>query len=128
MSENIVAICDVDTKHAAAAFKMLSKAKEYSDYRRMLDKEDKYEGVKRPQMPRKPSHADDWIEACKTNDPLRPGTDFSYAGPLTETVLLGIAAYRAGGKLVWDAKTLKITNNPEAEHFIQRANRKGWML
>jgi predicted dehydrogenase len=39
MSENIVAICDVDTKHAADAFKMFSKAKKYSDYRRMLDKE-----------------------------------------------------------------------------------------
>ncbi len=41
MSENIVAICDVDTKHAADAFKMFSKAKKYSDYRRMLDKEAK---------------------------------------------------------------------------------------
>ena len=41
MSENIVAICDVDTKHAAEAFKMFSEAKKYSDYRRMLDKEAK---------------------------------------------------------------------------------------
>ncbi|MHC4204983.1 MAG: gfo/Idh/MocA family oxidoreductase, partial [Planctomycetota bacterium] len=41
MSENIVAICDVDTKHAAEAFKMFSEAKKYSDYRRMLDKEEK---------------------------------------------------------------------------------------
>ncbi|MHC4539754.1 MAG: Gfo/Idh/MocA family oxidoreductase [Planctomycetota bacterium] len=41
MSENIIAICDVDTKHAADAFKMFSKAKKYSDYRRMLDKEAK---------------------------------------------------------------------------------------
>jgi len=41
MSENIVAICDVDTKHAVDAFKMFSKAKKYSDYRRMLDSEEK---------------------------------------------------------------------------------------
>jgi len=41
MSENIVAVCDVDTKHAADAFKMFSEAKKYSDYRRMLDKEQK---------------------------------------------------------------------------------------
>jgi len=41
MSENIVAICDVDTKHAADAFKMFSEAKKYSDYRRMLDEEAK---------------------------------------------------------------------------------------
>jgi hypothetical protein len=82
-----------------------------------------------PQMPRKPSHTDDWVEACKTNDPSRPGTNFSYAGPLTETVLLGIAAYRAGEKLSWDAKNLKITNNPKAECFIRRdIYRKGWTL
>ena len=37
MSENIVAICDVDTKHAAEAFKMFSESKKYSDYRKMLD-------------------------------------------------------------------------------------------
>jgi len=91
--------------------------------------EDRFEGVRRPQMPRKPSHTDDWIEACKSNDPLRPGTNFSYAGPLTETVLLGIAAYRAGEKLSWDAKNLKITNNPEAERFIRRDEyRKGWEI
>jgi len=41
MTENIVAICDVDTKHAAEAFKMFSEANKYSDYRRMLDKEAK---------------------------------------------------------------------------------------
>ena len=41
MSENIIAICDVDTKHAAEAFKMFSESKKYSDYRIMLDSEEK---------------------------------------------------------------------------------------
>jgi hypothetical protein len=88
-----------------------------------------FDNVRCPQMPRKPSHTDDWVEACKTNDPTRPGTNFGYAGPLTETVLLGIAAYRAGEKLSWDAENLKITNNPQAECFIRRENyRKGWEI
>ncbi len=91
--------------------------------------EDRFEGVRRPRVPRKPSHTDDWVEACKSNDPLRPGTNFSYSGPLTETVLLGVAAYRAGEKLSWDSENLKITNNPQAERFIRRDEyRKGWTL
>ena len=40
-SENIVALCDVDQKYAAGAFKAYPKAKKYRDFRRMLDKEDK---------------------------------------------------------------------------------------
>ncbi len=105
-----------------------SKGMLIADYGRFrLFPEDKFEGVRRPKMPRKPSHVDDWVQACKTNDPLRPGTNFSYSGPLTETVLLGIAAYRAGERISWDAKNLKITNNPQAECFIRRAKyREGW--
>ena len=40
-AENIVALCDVDTKRAADAFEMFPKARRYSDFREMLDKEEK---------------------------------------------------------------------------------------
>jgi predicted dehydrogenase len=40
-SENIVALCDVDQRRAADAFKRYPKAKKYRDFRRMLDAEDK---------------------------------------------------------------------------------------
>lgn len=40
-TENIVALCDVDEKHAAGAFKKYPKAKKYADFRVMLDKQDK---------------------------------------------------------------------------------------
>jgi hypothetical protein len=40
-SENIVALCDVDQRYAAPAFKAYPKAAKYRDFRRMLDKEDK---------------------------------------------------------------------------------------
>jgi predicted dehydrogenase len=40
-SENIVALCDVDWRHAAGTFKQYPKAKKYRDFRKMLDKEDK---------------------------------------------------------------------------------------
>ncbi|UCG47608.1 MAG: Gfo/Idh/MocA family oxidoreductase [Phycisphaerales bacterium] len=40
-SENVVALCDVDERYAAGAFKKYPKAAKYTDFRRMLDKEDK---------------------------------------------------------------------------------------
>jgi len=40
-SQNIVALCDVDWRQAAGAFKRYPNAKKYKDFREMLDKEDK---------------------------------------------------------------------------------------
>jgi predicted dehydrogenase len=37
-SENIVALCDVDEKHAAQTFEQYPEAKRYKDFRKMLDK------------------------------------------------------------------------------------------
>src|SRR5947208_10682324 len=36
-SENIVALCDVDEKHAAETFKEYEKAAKYKDFRKMLE-------------------------------------------------------------------------------------------
>ena len=88
--------------------------------------EEKFAGVRRLRLPQGLSHADEWLAACKTGTPT--GTHFGYSGPLAETVLLGTVAYRAGQKLEWDAENLKVTNCPEAERLIRRANRQGWTL
>ena len=40
-SENIVALCDVDEKRAAAKFKQYESAPKYKDYRKMLDEQAK---------------------------------------------------------------------------------------
>lgn len=40
-SENIVALCDIDPKYAAGPWNYFDKAAKYSDFRQMLDKEDK---------------------------------------------------------------------------------------
>ncbi|MBC8868218.1 MAG: gfo/Idh/MocA family oxidoreductase, partial [Planctomycetes bacterium] len=53
---------------------------------------------------------------------------FDYSGPLTETVLLGNVAYRAGKKLLWDAENAKATNCPDADQFIRHEYRRGWTL
>ncbi len=89
---------------------------------------EKFAGVEPPPqtIPRSVGHASEWIEACKTGSPTT--TNFDYSGPLTESVLLGNVAYRAGQKLQWDAENLKATNCPEADQFIRRENRNGWTL
>ncbi len=106
-----------------------SKGMLIADYGRFkLYPEEKFEGVRPPEIPPLGSHHEEWIAACKTGDPARPGCHFGYAGPLTETVLLGTVAFRAGRKLEWDAENLKATNCPEADRFIRRENRQGWTL
>src|SRR5215467_9615824 len=44
-SENIVALCDVDQNHAAHVFKKYPKAKQFTDYRKMLDEMQEIDGV-----------------------------------------------------------------------------------
>ncbi|MBX7168621.1 MAG: Gfo/Idh/MocA family oxidoreductase [Pirellulales bacterium] len=44
-SENIVALCDVDTKSAAAAFERFPQAARYADFRKLFDAEKSLDGV-----------------------------------------------------------------------------------
>ena len=88
-----------------------------------------------PQTIPRGGYTQDWIAACKSDDPAARSfagneilCSFDFSGPMTETVLLGNVAYRAGKKLEWDAKNLKATNCPEADRFIRRENRRGWEL
>lgn len=67
-----------------------------------------------------------WIEAFK-NKTQSPGS-FIYAGPVTETILLGGVALRARKKVEYDSSAMKITNIPEANKFLIREYRKGWEL
>ncbi len=71
-------------------------------------------------------HYREWIEACKGNG--KPLCHFDYAGQLTETVLLGNVAYLAGKKIEWDARRMRIPNAPEAEKFLHKEYREGWIL
>ncbi len=73
------------------------------------------------------AHEQDWIRACKDGEPA--SACFDYGGPLTEMVLLGVAAMRIKDrKLEWDADKLQFTNNDEANAFINPPYREGWSL
>jgi predicted dehydrogenase len=71
-------------------------------------------------------HHQEWIRACKTGEPT--SCPFDYSGPLTESVLLGNVAYRAGERIEWDSKRLRARNCRDAEQFIQHHYRKGWRI
>jgi len=71
-------------------------------------------------------HEHDWVRCCKLN--TQPGANFTYSGPLTETVLLGNVAKRVNARLEWDAQALKVTNHTDANQYIRRPYREGWSL
>ena len=93
--------------------------------------EAKMKTFKRPPktMKRSPGHNREWFDAIRKNDPSLAMSNFDYSGPLTETLLLGCLAQRAGTdiKLTWDSANLK-TDNDEVNQFIQHVSRKGWEL
>ena len=52
-----------------------------------------------------------------------------YAGPLTETILLGNLAVLSGKKVEWDAKKMEAKDATKAvEELIRPTYRKGWTL
>ena len=57
----------------------------------------------------------------------KASASFDYAGPLSESVLLGPVATRfPQTTLEWNAAHLKFKNSPEASAFVRRTYRKGW--
>jgi predicted dehydrogenase len=80
----------------------------------------------KPFVPDSPGQHEEWLQACKTGSPT--SSPFSYAGPLTEANHLGNVAFRAGGKILWDAKSMRITNDESANQFLSRKPRAGWTL
>lgn len=100
-----------------------------SDYNRhVLLPEKDFAGFVAPahSIPDSIGHHAEWIRACKTGEPTT--CNFEYSGALTESVLLGNVAYRAGGKLDWDSSKLRANGCREADAFIHHQYREGWKI
>jgi predicted dehydrogenase len=69
---------------------------------------------------------EEWINACKGS--LKTSCNFEYNGYMTETMALGLVAYRAGKKIEYDGATGKVTNDSAANAFLRRDYRAGWPL
>jgi predicted dehydrogenase len=84
-------------------------------------------------LPRSIGHYNEWIEACKGGAPA--GSNFDWAGPLTEVVLLGNIALRpelreelTAKRLLWDGPNMRFTNSTVANKFLKREYREGYAL
>ena len=72
------------------------------------------------------SHEMNWVEAAKGK--TEATCPFEYAARLTEVMLLGIVALRAGTKIHYDGANMRVTNVAAANDFLTREYRKGWSL
>lgn len=92
-------------------------------------------------------HNEQWVNACLAGyGKGETSSPFEYAGPFTESILMGNLAIRSAmykdptvsgwgknkftgrKKLLWDAKNMKITNFDIANQFVKREYREGWEL
>jgi predicted dehydrogenase len=75
--------------------------------------------------PRVKSVYDEWIDAAKGG--TQPGSSFAgHAGPLTEMVLLGNLAVRAGRTIEVDPETGAVRTQGVPDEWVRPAYRKGW--
>jgi predicted dehydrogenase len=74
-----------------------------------------------------PGHFEEFVRSVR-GEKAAMSNIVDYAGPLTETVLLGNLAIWAGKKIEWDAAKMKATNAPELEPLIRPTYRKGYSL
>jgi predicted dehydrogenase len=100
----------------------------YSPYldQPMLLPEDQFKDAKLPE-PGGHDHYLQFVEACRGND--KTSAPFSFAGPLTESVLLGCLSTRfPKANLEWDTSKMQVTNLEEANRFVRKRYRKGWKV
>jgi predicted dehydrogenase len=80
-----------------------------------------------PTLPRSTGHHAEWVNACRQGGST--ASNFAFAGPLTEAVLLGSICIRLGGeKLLWNSAEMKFVNNPQADALLHYQYRDGWAL
>ena len=84
--------------------------------------------IAKPETIKSPGHFTEFAEAIKASKPELAMSNFGVAGRLTETVLLGNIALRAGKKVDWDAINMKVTNDEAANEYVTRKYREGWEL
>jgi predicted dehydrogenase len=92
-------------------------------------------GEPKPLLPRiahgESEHELNWVEAITGAAEI--SCPFEYAAPLTEVMLLGIVALRAGAKIHYDGANMKITNSVatreqplEGDQLLRRTYREGF--
>ncbi|MGC8845281.1 MAG: gfo/Idh/MocA family oxidoreductase, partial [Candidatus Hydrogenedens sp.] len=72
------------------------------------------------------NHYRNWLEACKGGEPAC--SNFDYAAPLTEVVLLGCIAQRLNRKVTYNMAEGKFIGDDEANAMLTKPYREGWAI
>lgn len=81
---------------------------------------------KAPEFELSKGHHREWLDAIKGGPAA--ASNFAYGARLTEIVLLGVAALRAGKPIDWDHSAMKARGFAKADALFHESYRKGWEL
>ena len=74
-------------------------------------------------------HYGEFVDVVLAGGKEKCSANFDYAGPLTESVLIGnVAAHFPGETLEFDAKALSFPRKREANQYLTRQYRDGWKM
>jgi len=76
-------------------------------------------------LPRAGSHEREWVNACRGRGP-QPMSNFDYAAPVIELLLLGNVCTLLGRPIEFDPVACKIVGDDEADHALRPPRREGW--
>lgn len=91
--------------------------------------EEKFKEVQcqRPEsLPRSRGHEAEWLQACRGG--AAAWSNFDYAGPLTEFLMLGNLATQFEEEIVYDPVAGRIVNHPAANQALDDHRRDGWKV
>lgn len=71
------------------------------------------------EYPVSPGHVEEWINAIRNPNQQAMSNFPNYAGPLTETILLGNLAIWKRGHVDWDPVNLKVLNDPSLQRIVK---------
>ena len=72
-------------------------------------------------------HYREFVDVVLAGGKEKCSANFDYAGPLTESVIIGnVAAHFPGETLEFDAKALSFPRKREANQYLTRSYRSGW--
>ena len=72
-------------------------------------------------------HEKNWLQAIREGK--QAISNFDYAGPFAEMVLLGNLAVRFPyRRLLWNGEKMIVTNDKDAQAYVMRKYRDGWSL
>jgi hypothetical protein len=80
------------------------------------------------EFPRSTGHEQEWFNAIRNPNTPAMSNFPDYAGPLTETILLGNLALWKRGRVDWDAEKARPVNDPSLERMVRPSFPAGYEI